>query len=146
MLNESAYSSKSAEWSTPQWLFDQLDEEFGFTLDACAQEHNAKCSTYYSPEQDGLVQEWQGTVWCNPPYGRTIKQWVKKAYESSLAGATVVCLLPARVDTAWFHDYCFRHGEVRFLRGRLQFEGSDNMAPFPSVVVIFRPVAVEKAA
>lgn len=131
-------SSQDQTWSTPQWLFDQLDTEFSFTLDVCAQPCNAKCVKFYPPELDGLSQIWRGRCWMNPPYGRYIGQWVQKAYESSLAGATVVCLLPARVDTKWFHVWCLK-GECRWIKGRLKFGVSQNSATFPSFVCIFRP-------
>ena len=131
-------SSATDMWATPQQFFDALRKEFAFTVDVCAVNDNAKCPNYFTPEQDGLQQDWRGTCWMNPPYGRQIGKWVQKAYESSQAGATVVCLLPARTDTAWWHDYCAK-GEVRFVRGRLKFGGSKNSAPFPSAVVIFRP-------
>ena len=124
-------------WSTPQDFFHSLDAEFSFEIDVCADSENAKCSNYYGIEQDGLKQKWVGVCWMNPPYGRTIKHWVRKAYESSLAGATVVCLLPSRTDTTWWHDFCMK-GEIRFIRGRLKFGNQKNSAPFPSVVVIFR--------
>lgn len=130
------YSSASDEWSTPQDLFDDLHREFGFDLDVCASDGNAKCGTYYTRAQDGLAQPWTGTCWMNPPYGSEIGAWVRKAHDSARDGATVVCLVPARVDTGWWWDYC-RHGEVRFLRGRLRFGGGDNGAPFPSAVVVF---------
>ena len=84
-----------------------------------------------------LKQEWFGVCWMNPPYGRDIKHWVKKAYESSLTGTTVVCLLPARTDTAWWHDYCMK-GNIEFIRGRLKFGNSKNSAPFPSAIVVFK--------
>ncbi len=86
-----------------------------------------------------MSQQWQGRVFCNPPYGREIGRWIAKAWESAEKGAcdVVVCLVPARVDTAWWHDYCAR-GEVRFLRGRVRFGGADSGAPFPSAVVVFR--------
>lgn len=131
------FSSETDLWSTPQDFFDNLCEEFPFQTDVCANEDNAKCENYYSIERDGLKQEWMGVCWMNPPYGRVIKHWVKKAYESSLTGATVVCLLPARTDTAWWHDYCMK-GEIRFIRGRLRFGGQKNSAPFPSAIVIFK--------
>lgn len=127
--------------STPQAFFDKLDAEFGFTVDVCALPHNAKCLTYYSPEQDGLQQVWTGTCWCNPPYGTVIEQWVQKAYESAQLGATVVCLVPSRTDTHWWHDYVLPYAEIRFVPRRLHFDDSGNSAPFPSVVVIFRPTA-----
>lgn len=133
------YSSKTGEWETPQELFDLLDKEFGFTLDVCALPTNAKCDRYFTPADNGLIQDWTNSVcWMNPPYGDEIKAWVIKAAETAAAGGTVVCLLPARVDTAWWWDYC-RFGEVRFLRGRLKFGGGDSGAPFPSAIVIFQP-------
>jgi len=136
-VNSGMFSSATAVWETPQATFDALAAEFGgFGLDVCALPENAKCARYYTPEQDGLAQDWRGRCWMNPPYGRTIGLWVRKAYESAQAGALVVCLLPARTDTAWWHDYAMR-GEVRFLRGRLRFGGAKNSAPFPSAVVIF---------
>jgi phage N-6-adenine-methyltransferase len=131
------FSSQTDLWETPQDLYNKLNMEFGFTLDVCATPQNAKCVRFFTVADDGLTQPWTGVCWMNPPYGRTIKHWVKKAYESSLAGALVVCLLPARTDTAWWHDYVVK-GEVRFIRGRLKFGGQKNSAPFPSAIVIFR--------
>ncbi len=133
------FSSKTDLWATPQDFFNTLNAEFGFTLDVCALPYNAKCERYFTPEEDGLQQLWRGVCWMNPPYGRTIGQWVRKAYESALEGATVVCLIPARTDTAWWHTWVMQAEEVRFIRGRLKFGGSKNSAPFPSAVVIFRP-------
>jgi site-specific DNA-methyltransferase (adenine-specific) len=134
------FSSASAEWPTPEVAFNALNEEFGFTLDPCATDENHKCAKYYTEEDDGLHQSWAPeTVFMNPPYGRGIDRWVRKAYMESLRGATVVCLLPARTDTAWWHDYCMR-GEIRFIRGRLKFADHDNSAPFPSAVVLFSEV------
>lgn len=130
------FSSETDLWATPLDFFEALDEEFGFETDVCALPENAKCRQFYTPEQDGLAQEWRGTCWMNPPYGREIGQWMKKAYESSQQGATVVCLVPARTDTAWWHDYA-KKGSVRFVRGRLKFGGHKNSAPFPSAVVVF---------
>lgn len=123
-------------WETPQSFFDKLNKEFIFELDVCANAENAKCDKYFTEEIDGLNQEWKGICWMNPPYGREIGKWVKKAYVSSLNGAIIVCLLPARTDTRWWHDYCM-HGEIRFVKGRLKFGNSKNSAPFPSAVVIF---------
>ncbi len=137
---QTMFSSKTDLWSTPQDLFDELNNEFHFTLDVCADESNRKCDKYYSKEQDGLSQPWVGTVWCNPPYGRGIGQWVHRALFASVAGNTVVMLLPARTDTKWFHDYIYKRDnvEIRFIKGRLKFGGSKNSAPFPSMIVIFR--------
>lgn len=131
------YSSKTDMWATPQDFFDALDAEFHFTLDACAVKENAKCEAYYTPEQDGLDQPWTGRVWCNPPYGRNVGQWVKKGHDTASGGGFVVMLLPARTDTRWFHDYIYGKTEVRFIKGRLKFGSCQNAAPFPSMVVIF---------
>lgn len=139
------YSSDTDQWATPPDLFDLLDDEFDFQTDVCAIAQNAKCLEYYSPTQNGLTQTWTGRCWMNPPYGREIGEWVRKAWESSTRhGATVVCLIPARTDTSWWWDYA-RHGEVRFLRGRLRFGEASTGAPFPSAVVIFdgRPATVK---
>jgi len=140
-INSGLYSSATDDWGTPQALFDELNEEFNFTLDACASSHNFKVNVYFTKEDDALVQDWVGIVWMNPPYGRTIAKWMAKAYAASQTGATVVCLVPARTDTAWWHDYAAK-GEVRFLRGRIKFEQpgftKNNSAPFPSAIVIFR--------
>lgn len=137
MSNSVHFSSATDLWATPQEFFDELDKEFGFELDVCALPENAKCEKYYTPDIDGLKQQWRGTCWMNPPYGRKIGAWMKKAYESSLDGATVVCLVPARTDTRWFHDFAMR-GEIRFIKGRLKFGDAKNSAPFPSAVVVFR--------
>ncbi len=134
------YSQKNYDWGTPQDFFDKLNAEFGFDLDVCALAENAKCQRYFSPEQDGLSQRWEGSCWMNPPYGRQIKHWLHKAHDASRNGATVVCLVPARTDTQWWHEYASK-GEVRFVRGRLYFsrpDGKTGRAPFPSAVVIFR--------
>lgn len=140
MNTDVMFSSKTDLWETPQDFFDKLNKEFHFTLDVCAISENAKCAAYYAPETDGLSQPWVGTVWCNPPYGREISNWVKKAYnENKKQNNCIVMLLPARTDTRWFHDYIYEKAEIRFVRGRLKFVGSKNSAPFPSMVVIFRP-------
>jgi len=136
MNTEVMFSSKTGLWATPQSFFDQMDSEFNFNLDTCAIPENAKCERYFTPEVDGLSQDWGGSAaWCNPPYGREIGKWVKKAAESK---ALVVMLLPARTDTAWFHDYIYHKAEIRFIRGRLKFGDGKNSAPFPSMVVVFR--------
>lgn len=132
------FSSKTDLWETPQDFFNCLNDEFHFDIDVCALPENAKCQKYYTPEIDGLSQPWTGVCWCNPPYGREVGKWVRKALLSSAVGATVVMLLPARTDTRWFHDYIYGRAEVRFIRGRLKFGGSSNSAPFPSMVVVFR--------
>jgi phage N-6-adenine-methyltransferase len=134
------FSSKSNEWATPQDFFDELDKEFHFTLDPCATPENAKCKKYYTIKEDGLKQDWQGeTVFCNPPYGRKIKDWVKKCYEESQKpNTTVVMLIPARTDTNYFHEYIYGKAEIRFVKGRLRFGDGKDRAPFPSMVVIYR--------
>ena len=134
------FSSKTSEWETPQELFNELNEEFNFTLDPCATPQNAKCKKFYTIKEDGLKQNWQGeTVFCNPPYGRAIKDWVRKCYEESKKPNTlVVMLIPARTDTSYFHDYIYKKArDIRFVRGRLKFGNSKNSAPFPSMVVVF---------
>lgn len=138
MNKDLMFSSKTDLWATPQTFFDELNSEFGFDTDVCALASNAKCAKFFTPEVNGLTQAWEGVCWMNPPYGRGIGVWLKKAYESAQQGATVVCLVPSRTDTRWWHDYCMK-GEVRFIKGRLKFGGHNNAAPFPSAVVIFRP-------
>ena len=141
-INNGLFTSNTDLWSTPQWLFDKLNEKYHFDLDACATEENAKCKNYFTKEIDGLKQEWKGIIFMNPPYGREIGNWIKKAYESSLDGALVICLLPSRTDTKWFHDYCVK-GEIEFLKGRLKFGDGKNPAPFPSMIVVFNNKGVE---
>ncbi len=137
------FSSKTFEWPTPQWLFDLLDEEFGFTLDPCSTDVNAKCDKHFTLVDDGLAQTWKDeTVFMNPPYGRDIGRWMEKAYREASEGATVVCLVPARTDTAWWHDWAM-NGEIRLFRGRITFEGATTGAPFPSALVVFRPRTFE---
>ena len=135
------FSSKSNEWYTPQYLFDELNEKYQFTLDPCASHENAKCDKYFTIEDDGLTKDWsKDTVFMNPPYGRNIKHWIKKAYEESVKGATVVCLIPARTDTTYWHDYIFNNAyNIKFLKGRIKFGGAVNSAPFPSAIVVFKP-------
>lgn len=142
-LNNSLYSSKTIEWPTPQWLFDKLNGEFLFTLDVCANEHNKKVSNYFDIKTDGLKQKWSGSCWMNPPYGKTIKDWVKKAAEERKNGVLTVALIPARVDTKWFHEYVLGHAEIRFLNKRLEFGDANNKAPFPCILAIYRPGYVD---
>lgn len=144
MINNGLFTSNTDLWATPQEFFDGLNKEFGFTLDVCATKENAKCAKFYTKEDDGLCKNWHGEVcWMNPPYGREIGKWVKKASETnSYFGNTIVCLLPARTDTKWFHDYIYGKTEIRFLKGRLKFGGQKNSAPFPSMVVVFGPPTI----
>ena len=132
------FSSSTEEWETPQHIFDALDEEFHFTLDPCATHGSAKTERYFTKKDNGLHQSWKGeTVFMNPPYGRAIGRWIKKALrEGQHPDTTVVCLLPARTDTRWFHNLCV-HGTIWFIKGRLKFGGRPTSAPFPSMIVIF---------
>lgn len=133
-------SSEKMDWTTPQDFFDALNGEFNFTLDPCATSENTKCEKYYTEKDDGLSQSWDNeVVFCNPPYGREIGKWVKKASEAE--GGVVVMLIPARTDTRYFHDYIYKKAEIRFIKGRLKFGGEQRgsgSAPFPSMIVIFR--------
>lgn len=135
--------SDIVEWETPQWLFDILDKEFPFTLDVCASEFNYKCPKYYTKEQDGLKQNWEGVCWMNPPYGREISLWMAKAKKESKNDCLVVCLVPARPDTDWWWENCIQ-GEIRFIRGRLQWPGSNTAAPFPSAIIILSQKTKER--
>ena len=154
-MNQALLSSGQDLWETPQKFFDELNEEFHFTLDACATPENAKCEKYFTEEDNALVQDWSGNVvFCNPPYSRKGGQdlFVKKAFEESQKpNTTVVMLLPARTDTESFHRYIWggtQKNEIRFIKGRLNFElngkpllaknGKPSPAPFPSMIVIFR--------
>lgn len=137
---EVMFSSQTDLWATPQAFFDELNTEFHFTLDPCSTDDNAKCAKHFTREMDGLAQDWsQDTVFMNPPYGREIADWMRKAYEESRKGATIVCLVPARTDTRWFHDYVYGKAEIRFVKGRLRFGEAENSAPFPSMIVVYRP-------
>lgn len=134
------FSSKRQDWATPLEFFKKLDKEFHFTLDPCANKHNAKCNKYYTKKNDGLKQNWAGErVFVNPPFGRELPRWIFKSYVESLKPNTlVVMLIPARTDTLAFHEYIYHKAEIRFIKGRLKFGGSNNSAPFPSMIVIFK--------
>ena len=140
--NGGRWNGRGSDWATPQSLVDILDAEFHFTLDVCASDWNKKHPIYFSEKDDALSQDWGNNVcWMNPPYGKVLNDWMKKAYESSLLGATVVCLVPSATDVSWWHDYAMR-GEIRFLRGRPRFEtkeGTWQQTFSPSVIVVFRP-------
>ena len=143
MLNQGLFSSEKQDWCTPQQFFDELDAEFHFVLDAAATHQNSKCKRCFTPEDDGLIQNWDvgGAVYCNPPYGKEIGLWVKKAYEEAQKGTTIVMLIPARTDTKYFHEYIYHKAEIRFVKGRLKFTDENGTpkgtAPFPSMVVIY---------
>lgn len=150
-VNLGMFTSTTDDWPTPRDLFDALDAEFGFDLDPCASAANAKCTRFFTIEDDGLSRRWHGSVFMNPPYGRGIGDWIAKAWREAQKGAIVVCLIPARCDTEYWHDYVMQASEVRFIRGRIHFdserqrereasgESVAHNAPFPSAVVVFRP-------
>lgn len=142
-------SSKSNEWETPQEFFDKYNAIYNFDMDVCATDENHLVDKYWTEEDDSLTKDWGNNVcWMNPPYGRSIKHFIKKAYEESLKGATVVCLIPSRTDTSWWHDYVMK-GKIEFIRGRLKFinrtfpswraDGNFKVspAPFPCSVIVF---------
>ena len=140
MVDKIHFKSESIDWGTPQDLYNELDEEYGFTLDPCATPWNTKCDKYYTKEDDGLSKSWKGhVVFMNPPYGREIIKWVKKASEEK--SACVVCLIPARTDTKYWHEFIFpKAHKIMFIKGRLKFSGNQNgsgSAPFPSAIVVF---------
>lgn len=139
-MNKVVHSSESVMWETPQSLFYQLNNVHKFNTDSCAIKSNAKCKHFYSPDQDGLIQQWRGSVWMNPPYGRSITgKWVEKAFNEMKNGVKTVALLPARTDTKWFRNFIYKKKGVtiEFIKGRVRFGGSKDGAPFPSMIVIF---------
>jgi site-specific DNA-methyltransferase (adenine-specific) len=149
-MNEVHYSSASNEWQTPPEFFKKYDDKYHFELDAAATDENALCKKYFTEKDNALVQDWSmyKTVWMNPPYGRILGKFVKKAYEESLKGVTVVCLVPSRTCTTYWHNYCMK-GDIYLIKGRLKFvnralpswraDGNFKRtpAPFPSAVIIF---------
>lgn len=151
-MNKALFASTRDDWETPLEFFASLNEEFNFTLDVCATPTTAKCTSFFTPEDDGLSKPWiapgGGAVFCNPPYSRRTKEspgqedWIRKAAEEgSKPGAVVVMLIPARTDTLAFHQYIYHKAEIRFIKGRLRFlvnGKAGDAAPFPSMVVIFR--------
>lgn len=131
------FLSKRSDWETPDELFDPLNREFKFTLDVCASEKNAKCDKFFTEKMDGLSRSWDGACWMNPPFGNKAA-WVKKAYaESQRNGTTVVCLLPSRTNTRWWHDYVMK-SEVRFILGRPKFKGCKHGLPQPLAIVVMK--------
>lgn len=137
MNTEVMFSSNKDDWATPPYLFDELNKEFGFTVDLCADDKNHLCNKYYTKENSGLNADLSGEiVFCNPPYGRqTTGAFVKKCAEA--ANCLSVMLIPARTDTKWFHEYIYKKANIRFIKGRLKFGNCINSAPFPSMIVIF---------
>lgn len=142
MNTDLMFSSQTDQWATPIDFFNLLDSNYHFTLDPCADEYNHKCSKYYTKEQNGLLQDWSNEiVFCNPPYGREIYDWVEKCwYEATYHNTVCVMLIPARTDTKYFHKFIYnnRNAEIIFIKGRLKFGNSNNAAPFPSMVVAFK--------
>ncbi len=132
-----AFKSTKQDWVTPDEFFSPLQKEFSFTLDVAASINNSKCKRFFTKKDDGLSKDWKGTCWMNPPYNNK-KGWIIKAYNESKKGATVVCLVPARTNTNWWHDFCMK-GEIRFIRGRVKFVGAKHGLPQPLALVIFRP-------
>jgi len=134
-------SSVKMDWETPMEVYNPLDLEFGFTLDFCATNENKKHNHFYSEEQNALLQNPIGEIiFCNPPYGNKIKDFVKKCSELSINN-TIVMLIPARTDTLYFHKYIYNKAEIRFVKGRIKFIGNQKgsgSAPFPSMIVIFK--------
>lgn len=141
MNTEVMFSSKTDNWSTPDSFYKLALEKYNINpiLDVCADSQNTRCKLFYTKKEDGLKQEWDKDFWMNPPYGRNIQHWIKKAYNSCVKyNVEGVMLLPARTDTKWFHDYIYNKSEIHFIKGRLKFGDSKNSAPFPSILVIYR--------
>lgn len=136
------------DWATPDRVFAPLHAEFRFTLDAAALPHNAKCSVFWTPEEDGLTRSWFPRTWLNPPYGyRNLWRWMQKAYRESLRGCTVVCLVPAHTGQPWWHEWVVgKASEIRWIKGKIKFVGAASCAPFPSCIVIYRPPSAQEAA
>lgn len=141
MINKGLYTSFNAEWETPKNLFDDMVNEYGYCdLDVSASSSNSKCRNYFTIDDDCLRQKWYGKCFMNPPYGRKIGSFIKKAYEETFINKnchSVLMLLPDRTDTKWFHDYCVLVGEIKFIKGRIKFVGAKHNAPFPSMIVFF---------
>ena len=139
-MNKALFTSNRMDWETPDDLFERVNREFKFTLDAASSHENAKCAKHYTETENGLSQNWGGeTVWVNPPYGKELPVWIGKcAHEGRKPNTTVVMLIPARTDTKAFHEHIYGKAEIRFIKGRLKFKGAKAGAPFPSMLVIFR--------
>lgn len=139
MITKGLMSSNSNEWATPKLFFEKLNKKYNFTLDPCCTKENHKCKTYFTKEDDGLIQNWgKHRVFCNPPYGREITKWVEKAYNENKKGTFIVMLLPARTDTKWFHNYIYKKHKIEFIKGRLKFNDGKQPAPFPSMLIIMK--------
>ena len=132
-FNKVMFSSARLDWKTPKWLYRVLDNEFDFTHDPCPSRRDRW------PLENGLCEEWGECNFVNPPYGREIGKWIRKGFEESRKGRLVVFLIPSRTDTSWWHTYIMKADEIRFIYGRLKFQGAKNSAPFPSCIVVFKP-------
>ena len=139
VISETLFSSRSEDWATPQGLFDKLDRFFDFQLDVCASKDNHKCHQYFSIQEDGLSQKWSSykRIWMNPPYGKGIEKWMQKAYCEAQEGAIIVCLVPARTDTRWWHNWVNGKAHVHFIKGRLKYGNAKRSAPFPSAIIVY---------
>ena len=143
-MNRILFSSKKHDYETPTEVYNPLNKEFKFTLDPCCTKETAKCTKYYTKEENGLEQNWEGErVFVNPPFGRQIKSWVEKCYyEAQKKDTKVVMLIPARTDTEYFHNFIYngKAKEIRFIKGRVTFlqnEKRVGSATFPSMIVVF---------
>lgn len=142
---KASVKSNKDDWETPQFLFDSLNKIYHFSYDLAANSLNTKCEKYFTKQDNSLIKDWHeidGNLFLNPPYGRDLKHWVKKAYEESLekADGNIVMLILSRTDTSYWHDYIFNKAKIKFLRGRLKFEvngKSKDPAPFPSAIIIY---------
>ena len=135
-VKQTWFDRKKTVYETPPEIFEPLDAEFNFNLDVCAIAENAKCDKFFTPDDDGLEKEWNGVCWMNPPFGREMKKWVKKAYTEWKNGCTVVALLPARTNTLWWHDWVME-GDVRFIKGEVKFVGYDRGLWMPMAIVVW---------
>ena len=133
-MNNVHFKSQRLDWKTPNAVYQVLDAEFSFDFDPCP----------VNPTFDGLNIEWGGCNYVNPPYGREIPKWIEKGFEEWKKGKTVVFLIPSRTDTRWWHDYCMKASEIRFIKGRLHFDDQESPAPFPSAIVIFKTTTLNK--
>ena len=139
-FTKNRFDSEISERETPQEFFDRLNNEFNFTLDPCATPENAKCEKFFTKEDNGLLQDWSNhIVYCNPPFGRETKKWVKKAYYESKKDALIVLLVLAKTNTLWWHNYCMQANEIRFIKGRPKFKGMKYGLPWPLALIIFKP-------
>jgi len=143
-VKQTWFNRSKVDYETPPEVFNPLQKEFGITFDVCATPKNAKCQQFFTVSDNALEKDWNGVCWMNPPFGREMKKWVIKAWTESQKGVTVICLLPARTNTNWWHDYCMK-GEVRFIRGEVKFVGCKNGLWLPMAIVIFNRQTPNKA-